>query len=207
MQQSNALFSGATLAAGNKVLLMIHGRGASAGDILSLASHLPVSGFSLVAPQAPGGTWYPYSFLAPVEQNQPWLDQSLEVLNDALRDVVAAGVPPEDVYLLGFSQGACLALEFTARNAQRFGGVIALTGGLIGQALVPVNYPGDFKGTPVFIGSGDPDPHVPASRVRESAAQLRSMNALVKEQIYPGMPHTVTDAELKAAAEHVFKAR
>ncbi len=187
-----------------KVLLMIHGRGGSAEDILSLAGHLRLKDFALLAPQATNQTWYPFSFMAPTAQNEPWLSSALSILKELLDDLIAQGVKTENIYLLGFSQGACLTLEFVARHAKRFGGVIAFTGGLIGDKINNENYQGDFNGTPIFIGSSNPDPHVPVERVNESTKILRSMNAEVTEKIYEGMGHTINQDEIDTVNRIIF---
>ncbi len=171
----NIVTAGIPLAEAEKALVMVHGRGSSANDILSLAPHLAVSDFALAAPQATGNTWYPYSFMAPAVQNEPWLSSAITVLRELVDEIVAGGIPARNIYLLGFSQGACLTLEFSARYAQPFGGIVAFTGGLIGESIQTENYQGDFQRTPVFMGSGDPDPHVPVSRVNESRDLLRKM--------------------------------
>lgn len=175
------------------VLVLVHGRGASANDILNLHFDLGVLDVAGLAPQAPGGTWYPQSFLAPVEENQPHLDHSLEALTALL---TAVNMPLHRVALLGFSQGACLALEYAARNPGRYGAVMALTGGLI-----TLDHQGDLAGTPVFLGSGDPDPHVPFSRVQETQQVLQRMGATVDLRRYPGMPHTINQDELQACRD------
>ena len=187
-----------------KVLLMIHGRGGSAEDILSLAGHLRLKDFALLAPQATNQAWYPFSFMAPTAQNEPWLSSALSILKELLDDLIAQGVKTENIYLLGFSQGACLTLEFVARHAKRFGGVIAFTGGLIGDKINNENYQGDFNGTPIFIGSSNPDPHVPVERVNESTKILRSMNAEVTEKIYEGMGHTINQDEIDTVNRIIF---
>jgi phospholipase/carboxylesterase len=187
-----------------KVLILLHGRGSSAQDIISLADELPVGNFELLAPQAAAHSWYPYSFLAPIQQNEPWLSSALGVLKRLVSDTVALGVKQEHIYFAGFSQGACLMLEYMARNGERYGGAAAFTGGLIGDQLYPQHYNGDFRGTPVFIGTSDPDPHVPVARVHETAALLTRMNADVLEKVYPGMGHTIMGEELAAATAHVF---
>ena len=198
--------AGQPLTSAARVLIMIHGRGGTAADILTLAEALPVEDFALLAPQAAGNFWYPYSFLAPPAQNEPWLTASLEQLGQLLARVRAAGITDENIYFLGFSQGACLALEFVTRNAAKFGGVAAFTGGLIGDRIYPENYKGDFKGTPVFIGTGDPDPHVPVQRVHATTALLQSMHAGVTEKVYPGMGHTISGDEIAQAGYLVFRA-
>lgn len=185
-------------------LVMIHGRGADAQGILSIATHLEVSGLALIAPQATNHTWYPYSFMADRVQNEPWLTSALDMLATVEQDIIAAGIPADKIYFLGFSQGACLALEYVSRHAKRYGGVIALTGGLIGPELDSNHYVGDFNSTPIFISTGEPDPHVPLSRVRETEAQLQKMNANVQLEIYPGRPHTITLEELQLANQHIF---
>jgi phospholipase/carboxylesterase len=187
-----------------KVLILLHGRGGSAGDIMSLADELPVKNFELLAPQAANHAWYPYSFLAPIQQNEPWLSSALGVLKRLVSDTQSLGIAPQDIYFTGFSQGACLMLEFLARNAERYGGALAFTGGLIGDQLYPQHYSGDFRDTPIFIGTGNPDPHVPVRRVNETSALLTKMHANVLEKVYPGMGHTITADELQSASRHVF---
>jgi predicted esterase len=146
---------------------LLHGRGASAEDILSLADRFSATDIAYVAPQATGSTWYPYSFLAPIAQNEPWLGSALRVLAGLVEDLDQQGIRAERLVMMGFSQGACLTLEFAARHARRYAAVAAFTGGLIGPAGTSWDYPGDFAGTPVFIGSSDVDPHVPLERVQE----------------------------------------
>ena len=198
--------AGKNIKEAEKVLIMIHGRGGSAEDILSLAGHLQVKDFALLAPQATGNTWYPYSFMVPPVQNEPWLSSALAVLKEVVNDVIAQGVPAEKIYFLGFSQGACLTLEFVTRNATKYGGVAAFTGGLIGDKIYRENYKGDFNGTPVFIGTSDPDPHVPVERVYATTNILKSMNAAVTEKIYSNMGHTISQDEIELANKLVFKA-
>ena len=204
MHKKDIRTSGKVLSEATQALIMLHGRGAPAEDILGLASHLRVEGFALIAPQATNYTWYPQSFLAPPSHNEPWLGSALDVISEIVSELNAAGLPYENIFFAGFSQGACLTLEYVARNAKRWGGVCAFTGGLIGDRIYRENYTGDFSGTPVFIGSSDPDPHVPVERVRESAKILGNMNASVKEKIYPGMGHTIAEDEIRIANEWVF---
>jgi phospholipase/carboxylesterase len=204
MHQKKVVTRGRNLEDAKKVLVMLHGRGANAEDILSLASYLHVKDFALVAPQATSNTWYPYSFLAPPTNNEPWLSSAIKVVGEVVADVMADGFEASEIYFLGFSQGACLALEYVARNAQRYGGVVAFTGGLIGDKIYAENYAGDFGGTPVFIGSSNPDPHVPVERVKESVGILKKMNADVHERIYNGMGHTINEEEITLANELVF---
>src|SRR5689334_3809596 len=167
-----------------KALVMLHGRGGSAEDILGLAQYLPVNDFALFAPQATNNTWYPYSFLAAPKDNEPWLSGALAVVKELVADIQAGGIKAENIYFLGFSQGACLTLEYVTRNATKYGGVVAFTGGLIGDQIYKENYAGDFAGTPVFIGTSDPDPHVPVNRVIDSTGILTEMHAQVTQKIY-----------------------
>ena len=197
----NIKTAGKPLSETGKALIMVHGRGATAESILSLAEELQAGNFSLFAPQATNHSWYPYSFIAPAQQNQPALDSALEQLRSLLEKIKAEGVKSENIYLLGFSQGACLTLEFAARNAQKFGGVIAFTGGLIGEQIDEKNYSGNFNNTPVLITTGNPDPHVPVSRVEESAQLLEAMGAQVAKRIYAGRPHTILQEEIELAKQ------
>lgn len=205
MHQKNIRTSEKKTDEASKALIMLHGRGAPAEDILGLASYLAVKDFAILAPQATNYTWYPYSFLVPPKQNEPWLSSALNILNDLVSDINSSGITSEHIYFTGFSQGACLTLEFITRNAQKWGGVAAFTGGLIGDRIYPANYKGDFGGTHIFIGSGDPDPHVPVERVAETTALLNSMNAHVKQKIYPNLGHTIAEDELRIANEWVFR--
>lgn len=182
-------------------MILVHGRGASAEDILSLAEELPQPWFAFLAPQAAGNTWYPQRFTAPLSANQPWLDSALAAIGRVAAQVAAAGIPPERTYLLGFSQGACLALEYAARNARRYGGVAGLSGGLIGPQVEPNRYPAGLAGTPVFLGCSDIDPHIPQERVMETARLLEQLGAQVDMRLYPGMGHTVNDDEVQAVQQ------
>ena len=204
MHQKNIITKGKAIKPNGKVLVMIHGRGGSAEDILSLSGYLKVDEFTLIAPQATNNTWYPYSFMMPPAQNQPWLDSALDLLKGIVGDLQSQGIPDRNIYFLGFSQGACLTLEFVTRNASRYGGVAAFTGGLIGDQIYPENYHGDFQNTPVFIGSSDPDPHIPVQRVYASSNILRSMNASVTEKIYANMGHTINQDEINMVNELMF---
>ncbi|MFW0718737.1 alpha/beta hydrolase [Pedobacter sp. N23S346] len=196
--------SGKSLAVAEKVLVMIHGRGGSAEDILSLSADLNVDSFALVAPQAPGNSWYPQSFLSPRTENEPSLSNALKLINDLVLDLEKEGFTKEQIYFLGFSQGACLALEFAASQAARYGGVVAFTGGVIGDHVDHRNYHGNFDGTPIFIGSSNPDFHVPVSRVKESTALLEEMGANVTEIIYENMGHTISRAEIAQVNKLIF---
>ena len=192
------LHAGPPIADARLVCVLLHGRGASAEDILGLASELSVSDVAFLAPQAAGGTWYPYSFLSPIQRNEPYLTSALRSVERLLDGLAGKKVARDRIAIMGFSQGACLTLEFAARNAGRYAAIVALTGGLIGPPETPRDYAGSFDGTPVFIGSSDVDPHVPLERVHESTAVLTGMGAVVDERIYPGMPHTVNQDELHA---------
>lgn len=184
--------------------ILIHGRGASAQSIISLKSYLKLKDFALLAPQAEGNTWYPYSFMAPDESNQQSLKKSLGKIQKAFDQIVKKGIPTERIYLIGFSQGACLSLEFAALNAQKLGGVVAFTGGLIGEKLQPEKYKGNFDGTPVFIGSSNRDFHVPLTRIEESAQLLKKMGASVKTLIFDDPEHTIREEELEWVNEHLL---
>ncbi len=177
-------------------MILLHGRGATAEDILTLADELAVPGFVYLAPQAAGNTWYPNSFLAPIASNEPGIRSGLTAIAAILAQVEAAGIPNERTMLGGFSQGACLSLEFAARNARRFGGVVGLSGGLIGPNETPRNYTGTFNETPVFLGCSDMDPHIPKERVEESAAVFERMEAAVTIWLYPHMGHLVNQDEI-----------
>lgn len=182
-------------------ILLVHGRGASAQSILSLYSELGAPNLAAIAPQAAGNTWYPYSFLSPLAANQPYLDSALRRIDSLLADLLSRGISSERIVLLGFSQGACLSAEFVARHPRHYGAVIALTGGLIGPPDTPRNYPGSLAGVPVFLGTSDPDPHVPFERVKETQAVLGRMGAEVELRRYPGMPHTINEDELDACRQ------
>ena len=192
------LHHGPPIAAARLVAIMIHGRGASAEDILGLAQELRSTGVTYLAPQASGHTWYPYSFLAPIPQNEPGITSGLRVIAGLVDDAGRQGVPAERVALMGFSQGACLALEFAARHARRYAVVAGFSGGLIGPPGTPRDYDGSFDGTPVFLGCSDVDPHIPLERVHETSEVFRRMGANVDERIYPRMGHTVNREELDA---------
>lgn len=196
--------AGKAVSEAGKALVMLHGRGADARDIISLAEYLKARDFALLAPEAEKNSWYPYSFLAPQRQNEPWLSSALEMLKNLVVGLIDSGIKQEEIYLLGFSQGACLTLEFAARNAKRYGGVIAFTGGLIGDRIRSENYQGDFMNTPVFIGTSDPDPHVPLERVNSTSEVLRKMNAEVTLKVYKNMGHTISQDEISSANSLIF---
>jgi len=177
-------------------LLMLHGRGATAEDILSLANEFDQPGFAYLAPQAAGNAWYPNRFLVPLAANEPWLSSALALVGDVLTQIINAGIPRERVLLLGFSQGACLTLEFAARNARRYGGIVGLSGALIGPADTPRDHAGSLAGTPVFLGCSDIDPHVPKEYVDRTAEVLGRLGGEVTERLYPNMDHTVNQDEV-----------
>jgi len=188
--------AGEPISRAKSAMLMIHGRGARAEDILVIADQLAQPGFIYFAPQASENTWYPNRFLVPLSDNEPWLSSALAFVGDVLAQITNAGIPPERTMLLGFSQGACLTLEFAARNAQRFGGVVGLTGALIGPDDTPRDYAGSLAGTPIFLGCSDVDFHIPKERVRESATVLQRLGGVVTERLYPNMEHTVNQDEI-----------
>jgi predicted esterase len=177
---------------------MVHGRGATAESILTLVPALTADGFAFLAPQAAGNTWYPNSFLAPIPSNEPGIASGISAIADVIAAVSDAGIPLSRTMLLGFSQGACLSLEYAARNASRYGGLACLSGGLIGPDGTLRNYSGSFDGTPAFLGCSDVDGHIPALRVTESASVLRHMGANVTMKLYPGMGHLVNEDEIAA---------
>ncbi|WP_374949661.1 alpha/beta hydrolase [Mucilaginibacter sp.] len=195
---------GQPVASANAALIMLHGRGASAEDIMGLAGHINVADMAVYAPQATNNSWYPYSFMNPVADNQPALDSAIELIEQTVQIAISDGFAASKIFFTGFSQGACLTLEYIARNAKQFGGAAAFTGGLIGAELDLKNYTGDFGGTPIFIATGNPDLHVPLSRVEESVSILTKMNADVTLKVYPGRPHTISMEELKLANQIVF---
>jgi len=197
MSDTRIAISGAPLGRAKAAAIMLHGRGASAQSMLEFADVFAQPGIAYLAPQAPGSTWYPYSFMAPFAQNEPALSHALATLAITVADLAGQGFPAERLVLLGFSQGGCLALEYVARNAQRYGGVVGLSAALIGPPGAPRSYPGSMAGTPVFIGCSNVDFHIPLERVHESTEVLRRMGGGVTERIYPGMGHTINDDEVK----------
>ena len=188
--------AGRDLRQATAAMIMIHGRGATAESILTLSSEFDAPGLAYLAPQAANNTWYPYSFLSPLSQNEPFLSSALATLDALVTHAGAAGIPPEKMVLLGFSQGACLASEYVARHPARYGGLVAFSGGLIGPAGTPRNYQGSLEGLPVFLGCSDADPHIPAERVQETEQVLQKMGAAVTMRLYPGMGHTVNQDEI-----------
>ncbi len=176
---------------------MLHGRGATAQDILLLVNDLAQSGFAYLAPQAAGNAWYPHPYHAPLESNEPWLSSALRLVEAVLARVSAAGIPADRTVLLGFSQGACLTLEYCARHARRYGGIAGLSGGLIGPDGTPRDYGGSLAGTPVFLGCSDPDPYIPRARVLEAAETLRRLGGQVTAKLYSDLGHQVNADELE----------
>lgn len=195
-QGQPTLMRGEPLNQAQAAMLMIHGRGATAEDILSLAAELNQPRFAYLAPQAAGNTWYPNRFLAPLAANEPWLSSALSFVEDVYTQIVNAGIPSERIMLLGFSQGACLTLEFSARNARRYGSIAGLSGALIGPDDAPRDYKGSLEGTPIFLGCSDVDFHVPKERVDQSAEVLRRLGGKVTERLYPNMDHSVNQDEI-----------
>lgn len=202
--------AGAALDEAEAAAIFLHGRGASARSILSLAGELSHSDIAYLAPQAAGYTWYPHSFLAPLSKNKPWLTSALRKVENVLGRILEHDIPPERVLILGFSQGGCLASEFVARHARRYGGLVALSGGLIGSGERPnadppldktFDYAGDLEGTPVFFGCSDVDAHIPVERVHDSAEVFERLGGSVTKRIYEGMGHTINEDELAYAGE------
>lgn len=200
----NIVKAGVPAEQAKQALIMLHGRGASAESMVPLSRYLDLSEVAILAPQATRNSWYPTSFIAPVEMNQPALDSALEMIGELVKELVATGIAQEQICFLGFSQGACLALEYVSRNVGKYGGVVAFTGGLIGEELKMENYKGDFQQTPVLITTSDPDAHVPLSRVEETVAIMESMNADVQMKAYQRKQHTITNEEVTLANTQIF---
>jgi phospholipase/carboxylesterase len=195
-QGQPVLAAGEPLDRARAAMVMVHGRGATAQDILTVADELAQPGFAYLAPQAAGNTWYPNSFLAPIPSNEPGLSSGLAAIADVLTQVSEASILPERTMLLGFSQGACLMLEFVARHARRYGGVAALSGGLIGPDGTPRDYVGTLGGTPILLGCSDVDPHVPQERVQHTAEVLQRLGGDVTMRLYPNMGHVINQDEI-----------
>jgi predicted esterase len=199
----SVLSAGAPLGTARVAVILLHGRGGSAGDMLSLADHLAVSDVAFLAPQAANHTWYPLSFLQPVEANERWLGSALLHLADLVGTLDAQGLPRDRVMILGFSQGGCLALEFAARNPSRYGGVAGLSAGLIGPPGTTWPKRGDLAGTPVLLGCSDRDPHIPLARVRESETALRALGGCIDARIYAGQGHAINADEIAALRQMI----
>jgi phospholipase/carboxylesterase len=207
LHQDQPIFTfGEPLETARAVMLMLHGRGASAQDILSLTQELPREGFCFLAPQAANATWYPLPFMEPMEKNEPWLSSALNLVDAIVQRIRSANLPNEKIFLLGFSQGACLATEYAARHAQKYGGIIGLSGGLIGPDGTPREYQGTFDGTPVFLGCSDVDFHIPKERVMETRDMCERMGANVTMRLYPNMEHTVNEDELEFVGRMMVEA-
>lgn len=204
VHQSQPVYAaGKPLAEANGALILLHGRGATAQDILSLAGELYHPDLAYLAPQAAGHTWYPHSFLMPLAQNEPYLSSALQRIGEVVAQVEAAGIPAERIILGGFSQGACLSSEFVARNARRYGGLLVFSGGLIGPPGTPRTYAGTLAETPIFLGCSDVDFHIPKERVTESADVFRRLGAQVTAKLYPNLGHTIVADELDHARQMV----
>lgn len=205
MHTLNNTIAGLPIHEAKKVLIMLHGRGGTSASILQLTNLLQLEDFSIIAPQATNNTWYPYSFLSPKPQNEPFLSSAIANIHKIIDDLIDIGFSSSQIYLLGFSQGACLALESTAKKAQQYGGVVAFTGGLIGDKIDVTNYAGHFQDTPIYIGTGNPDAHVPVERVLASEKILTQFGAHVTTQVFPGIPHTVIQEEIDWVNKHIFR--
>lgn len=193
----NIVFRGLPLEQASKAMILLHGRGGNAAGILEVANELDLPGFALLAPQANQNTWYPYSFMAPVENNEPGLSTALDVIRQVINDIQHAGIATEHIYFLGFSQGACLASEYLARHAEGFGGAFIYSGGVIGGSIDRSNYRGNFNDMPMLIGCSDVDAHVPLHRVQDTIDIFTEMGAQVTERIYPDGPHAILEDEIK----------
>jgi phospholipase/carboxylesterase len=191
------LTAGEPLERAQAAMVMVHGRGATAENILELAAELTQPGFAYLAPQAANNTWYPNSFLNPIATNEPGLSSGLAVIASILAQLTQGGIAPEHTILLGFSQGACLMLEFVARHARRYGGIAGLSGGLIGPDGTPRDYAGSLMGTPIFLGCSDVDMHVPKERVHHTTEVLQRLGGDVTMRLYPGMGHTINQDEIR----------
>ena len=204
LHEKNIKYSGTPVEQAKKALILIHGRGGTAEEILPIASELKIEDCAIVAPQAYNNSWYPLSFLAPEEQNQPWLNSALTLLLELETELNGKGIASENIYFFGFSQGACLTLEYVTRNARKYGGIIAIIGGLIGDHINTGNYISDFDGTRVYLGTSDPDAHVPVERVQQTAEILKNKNAEVELRIHKDGGHYILKEELGVANNFVF---
>ena len=198
-REAEIFHAGADILSASSVMLLLHGRGASAEDILGLGQELAPREMALIAPQASGNTWYPHSFLSPISQNEPWLSSALRLVETLVQQCLAGGIASERLIICGFSQGACLGTEFVARHPRRYAALLTFTGGLIGPPGSDLHHTGTLDGVWALFSSGDPDPHVPWTRVEESARQFRGMGAQVQLERHPGRPHTILPQEVSAA--------
>jgi len=195
-QGQPVLHTGSELSQAGAAMIMLHGRGADAADIIGLAQAIGRPDIAYLAPEAAGNSWYPFSFLAPVGRNEPGRGSALSVIAGLIEHLGKTDISPDKIALLGFSQGACLALEFAARNPRRYGGIFALSGGLIGETIAADDYTGSLDQTPVFLGCSDIDPHIPLKRVQESTTIMTALGGEVTERIYPGISHTIVEDEI-----------
>ncbi|MEF8882426.1 MAG: dienelactone hydrolase family protein [Halapricum sp.] len=200
-QNQPLVTAGRSLVDADAAAVLVHGRGATARGILNMTEQFEADGLAYLAPQAAGNSWYPNPFTAPVEANEPGRTSGLQAVADAVAEAGGANIPTERVVILGFSQGACLASEFVARNPRRYGGLVALSGGLIGESIDPDEFEGNLDDTPVFFGCSDVDPHIPAERVHESAAVFERLGGDVTKRLYEGMGHGVNDDEIEFVSE------
>jgi phospholipase/carboxylesterase len=203
MHGSRIVEEGKPLLQAEKAIILLHGRGADADDIISLAEMFCDDSFYIVAPEAEGNTWYPFSFLMPENQNEPWLSSAVQTVKQIL-DKISRHIAGENIFMMGFSQGACLSLEVAARYPSRYGGVAAFSGGLIGETVNAEKYHGDFAGTKIFLGNSDIDPHIPLDRTLESGELLKKLGADVTVKIYPTMPHTIIQDEIDEVRRLMF---
>lgn len=203
MHDYNIVEKGAPVTEAKKAIILLHGRGATAESILPLANEFADNSFYLAAPQATNNTWYPYSFMAPEKQNEPWLTSAVETVTRLINET-KKHIPLENIYLMGFSQGACLTAEVAARTGDKFAGVASFTGGLIGASLNTDRYTGNLKNTSVFIGTSDVDPHIPVERAKESEQILSEMGGNVTLKIYENMPHTIIEDEIETVKKMMF---
>ncbi len=204
-ENSQVYSAGAKLDEASAALILLHGRGAAAEDILSLSTVLTQPGLAFLAPQAEDYTWYPNRFIFPIEQNEPHLSSALNLVDKIVQQVTATGISTDKIFIGGFSQGACLASEYVIRNPKRYGGLLVFSGGYIGPLNIQRQPIGDLNGTPAFLGCSNIDPHIPLQRVGETTALLHAMGAQVTEKIYPNMGHTINDEELLLAGELISK--
>jgi predicted esterase len=197
--------AGTKLDEASAAMILLHGRGATAEDILSLSTHLAHPGLAFLAPQAEEYTWYPNRFIVPLEQNEPYLSSALAVIDGLVKQIEIHGISTERIFLGGFSQGACLACEYVIRHSRRYGGLLVFSGGYIGPLDESRKPEGDLDGTPAFLGCSDPDPHIPLQRVKETTSLLQAMNAQVTERIYPDLGHMLNEDEVDIARNLISK--
>lgn len=204
-QGQTVVRAGTAVEEAEAAVIAVHGRGATAPSILQLAEEIGQANMAYVAPQAAGNTWYSYSFLEQMERNEPGLSSGLQAIDDVVSELERGGIPAEKIVLMGFSQGACLASEYVARHAQRYGGLVVFSGGVIGPEGTPRDYEGSLDGTPIFIGCSDVDAHIPLQRVHETAAVMEALGGDVDKRIYAGMGHNINQDELEAARDLISK--